>query len=908
MNTMTDKNTNNIKVIKEIAEKVKLHRELEINTETVNKAVARSLVMYDNEVRQFWIILKSANRVCQYDFNGNIIPDKGHIANKPYESDGFCIPRDSKLGALLVQNHKGKHIHKIPKGETIVEIYNRVIYTPSEEYDIYATDIAIKLSEYDDVYRYRNIMDIFELNSEIVKEKSSLDIEKEEDIINKQHVESIEKNKKAKKELKKKAQFFIRKYAELRFQPILDPIQDEIRRSEIFNNILIINGGPGTGKTTSLIQRIKYLTSPTIEEVYKLTEKQRDVLYNQKKSWLFYSPNELLALFLRSSMLKEELEADDDRVRVWATHKLSLVKQYKLVDIQTKNPFMIYTKAKGQPLFINTPTVIKKIYDLFQNSYLELQKEKIDKIIKLDVNQFYWKNTGKSIINFISDRGEINTTKDYIRLFYNLNNSYKDESNEILTNYNKLVEDVASKIQVGIEVNSDKYNKLQDLFQSWETASLDIEEEEDLDKDSEEYDVESEYTDFTGKLFSKIKAICRKLALKQYDTNVKLTKRDNKLRELIPEVIDQAEYLEIGQMAYFKKYFERLIKGISSNILREIPRCYKKFRKEQLKQKNKDFDIKILTELVGKDKNKRIHPDEQALLLLCINKICVILATNFSNYYDEQTHSYLDAFKDNCKPVIGIDEAADFSIIDILAMSSFGHPSLSSVTLCGDVMQRMTVGGINSWEDLTKLSNKFVRKDLQVSYRQSPTLLSLARKIFKESTGEEATYTSFIAKDETEPQPLLLVSDDEDEKLEWISSRIMEIYEAYEGSIPSIAIFLPNENLLETFANQLGSIDKFADVAISVKACRNGEVLGDKDTIRVFSIDKIKGLEFEAVFFHDLDSLENGELSDDLVLKYLYVGLSRATFYLGLTMNEEFSEDLKFLETSFDSSGKTWKI
>jgi hypothetical protein len=103
-----------------------------------------------------------------------------------------------------------------------------------------------------------------------------------------------------------KAQSFIRKYAELRYQPILDPVQEEIKRSKIFEGSLIINGGPGTGKTTSLIQRIKFLISPSIEEYKQLNKKQKDILFNQKTSWIFYSPNELLALFLRNSMKMEK--------------------------------------------------------------------------------------------------------------------------------------------------------------------------------------------------------------------------------------------------------------------------------------------------------------------------------------------------------------------------------------------------------------------------------------------------------------------------------------------------------------------------------------------------------------------------------------------------------------------------
>ena len=124
------------------------------------------------------------------------------------------------------------------------------------------------------------------LNTQIEQEKEELKKATEEEA--KKLIENIEKKEEEKRKYLDKAQGFIRRYAQLRFQPILDPIQDSIRRSKIYEGNLIINGGTGTGKTTSLIQRIKFLISPTIEEEITLTKEQKDVLFDQKKSWIFW--------------------------------------------------------------------------------------------------------------------------------------------------------------------------------------------------------------------------------------------------------------------------------------------------------------------------------------------------------------------------------------------------------------------------------------------------------------------------------------------------------------------------------------------------------------------------------------------------------------------------------------------
>jgi hypothetical protein len=845
----------------------------------------------------------------QKDFNGNINPQSSYTENSTYKGDGFTVPRDSKLGGLLIGNHEGKYKYQIPIGEIEIEIFNRATYRPSQLDGEYATDILIRIANDSKAHSFQDIAKILSLQNEIDEAQQKLEsaTTEEAELL----VQRIASKEEEKKTYLNKAQSFIRKYAELRYQPILDPIQETIKRSNIFDGALIINGGPGTGKTTSLIQRIKFLISPSIEEYKPLTQSQKDILFTQKTSWIFFSPNELLALFLRNSMKLEELTADSERVKVWASHKNELIKKYRFVS-ETKRPFLVYNKANGVNLFSNQSKNINEIIKGFESSYMAFQKDKLNKVSEIDVTPFQWKIVGQSIQNYINGKSDVKSIEELIRLYLNLTNNFKNESDAIAEEYSALIKVVASRIQVNTNKDAEKVNVLAELLKKWKAESQDTEEDDDEETDieQEDFDEKEEVAafDFERELFTKLRSLCRKQALKKFDKNTRITKRDRELIQIIPEASEQAEYDLIGQTAYFKKFFERIIKGIVANILREIPMVYKRFRREQLNSKSINWNLTMLDELVKKDKNSRIHSDEQALLISFVNNVVLKIYKSSTEQFNSINHPYLNGFKNNCKPVIGIDEATDFSIIDLMAISSFGHPELSSVTLSGDLMQRMTSEGITSWEDFTQINANSEIKNLQVSYRQSPTLLSLAKSIYHQSTGQTASYESYIAKDEAEPRPLMFISQEEDVKLEWIANRILEIYKAYGDSIPSIAIFLPEENQLEEFANKLGSLDTLADIGILVKACRNGEVLGDKNTVRVFSIKVIKGLEFESVFFHNIDDLQKQKLDNDLFLKYLYVGLSRATFYLALTLSNDLSDDISFITDNFDNSGKTWVL
>jgi DNA helicase IV len=100
--------------------------------------------------------------------------------------------------------------------------------------------------------------------------------------------------------------------------------------------------------------------------------------------------------------------------------------------------------------------------------------------------------------------------------------------------------------------------------------------------------------------------------------------------------------------------------------------------------------------------------------------------------------------------------------------------------------------------------------------------------------------------------------------------------------MPTIAVLMPHEDGLDDMADALTEELR----PVSIKACsyRNGVARGLDQDVRVFSVEHIKGLEFEAVFFLGVDQLAEREA--DLFGRYLYVGATRAATYLGLTTSD----------------------
>lgn len=905
--------------LNQIAEQVWQHRKLEVEDYAINRAVALYNVEFDGKTDKFWLVNSeiTPDRIIQYGLGGVANITSGRPT--ALKNDGTPIFKNSKMGGFLTQSKKlGNHSYCNIKNEIInISILNNVKYIP-HHHEVEALDMQFYL----DFGKPQIINSLKELLGKIKKNEVDRQVilQEKEELISKGNKvddeavqELLKKYELIDKEYQQnlsKAKKFIRQNAELRSQPILDPWQEEIKRSNLYDKTIAIDGGPGTGKTTSLVQRIRFLTDiVAINEYLPNLSEDKKQMITINSSWIFFSPSELLKLFLKNNMTSEGLNANDSNVFVWDTYKTILMKDYKLFNTETQNPFLNLKKFESENILPIDSKKLKNIIKSFDDFYLNFQKEKIEKLIELKISDFYWKDKGESIQRYLQKQDKINGFDSLIKIYFNLKQSYSESVKELVTNFNIDLNKQTAKSELELKSNNSiAYNKFIELIQGWINNTKSI--EEDIEEDFELETEEENIVNIELKAFNTLKSYIRKKGLLIFDKGTKLTVREKEIDTLFGLILDfeKLNINYIGQSAYFIKYFERSTKGLVSNLISEIPSLYKVFRREELKKESNKWDFKILKYIVDEDseKNKRLHPNEKSFLILFINNFIKSIHKNYKREYNSIKHPYLDGFINNSKHVIGVDEATDFHIIDLLAIQSLANPEIASVTYSGDLMQRLTEGGIRDWNELNIFIKDFEVKNLQVSYRQSPTLLEVAESIYHKATGKKSEYVSFMDKDESEPRPLLYVNEEEDELLNWISKRIIEIYNSYGGFIPSIAIFLSNESELDNFSRRLGNLDCLSDIDIKVLACNNGQILGDKNTIRVFSIDYIKGLEFEAVFFHKIeDVFKKG--NKEIVLKNLYVGLSRASFYLGVTSFEKIPE-LNFLNEYFETEKTNWNL
>ena len=148
----------------------------------------------------------------------------------------------------------------------------------------------------------------------------------------------------------------------------------------------------------------------------------------------------------------------------------------------------------------------------------------------------------------------------------------------------------------------------------------------------------------------------------------------------------------------------------------------------------------------------------------------------------------------NFRTVVAIDEAADFSAVELACMRLIAHPRFDSVSIAGDPMQRLTDTGIHRLDELAMLLPMPEPSELKVSYRQSARLLKVASDLYQHAQGQEAAFTSVHDGDGmTDPAPLAAHTPTDELTAQWLAERILEIHRACER-LPSIAVLVPDES------------------------------------------------------------------------------------------------------------------
>lgn len=665
---------------------------------------------------------------------------------------------------------------------------------------------------------------------------------------------------------------------ELRDQPVLDKFQDGIFRMPL-NSCLLLLGPPGTGKTTTLIRRLgQKLDVETLgpNEQLLIQNLNESSAFPHKESWMMFTPTSLLQQYVKESFSLEGVPASDNHVRTWADYKLYVARNvFGLLSTSTKKSGFV---LKGSVNYLtddalNNLTSWFDDFETWQKSYYIERLRKSAKELSINDDDRI-AELGESLLALLESDDHTNIDRILRRLRGKIS-----EAREIAIELKSEI-DRSIRYALNLQVNLNRkfldelatfLNSLSENIDS-EVDEGDIgEEEEDEDDDDEQ--------EKTPRIGRKRAELAYRRVLRTQSRAV-ASGRSLRKGTITASVIDwisdrglkSEEQMEVGKSLLLQAKLRTFVNPVKLYI-DGIPTRYRSYRHVCQSDKGWYQNIKI--------RRTDIHSLELDMLLLSILRGARSLFSSrevVRELQDPYWSALLPVYH-SYKNQIFVDEATDFSAIQLSCMSALSHPLTNSFFACGDFHQRLSSWGTRSIIDIKWANPKIDIEKVSVGYRQSRELNKFSRKIVQ--LAGETDYDVVLPQHaDREGFPPVLVENIHNnvDAGKWIADRVKEI-ENIVNLLPSIAILVPEEEQVGPVARTLG--EALTEQNINVVACHNGQALGQENDIRVFDVQHIKGLEFEAVFFKDADRL--AELYPDLYDKFLYVGSTRAATYLGVT-------------------------
>ena len=623
-------------------------------------------------------------------------------------------------------------------------------------------------------------------------------------------------------------------------QAILDLAQDEIFRLPLRARIRI-SGAPGTGKTTVLLKRLSQKTKREF-----LTDEEsssiRDEDWQDGRNWMLFTPSDLLKVYLKEAMAKELLPASDDHVKVYRTFRLELLRDIGFIRV-------------GQHGFFKTAT-----------EGLQLMK----------------RGSGGEQVALAKAFGKYLNPR-YTQAFRDALQKFNDETRVPL---GKLTDAAQKVLNIGLDILSKPLDDVIALQQAQQRAVGYRRLNENLNK-----------------IISSVRAVA---ALESTGMELTLARIYRQTR-MLPGILESltTSNMEVALFPDIPPVVENLrrhVKDLSeavtlTRLFQIIPRAYQEFRETPDDQKR--FFVDDCEKPI---KERALSEPEQDVLLFQALQFVRELADDIPA---NQTGVPGDvrAILARMRMFVCVDEAADFSPLEIACIERFAKLGSGGVTICGDLMQRVTESGLKEWTDLADISEPYEGRELRISYRQTERLFSIAKDLYRHSRGIEPDFKSAFPKRAEDPPPLLHKGTGEQTAEQWLTNRICEIHALCGQHLPTAAILVAHQDDVEPLRQKLKPI--LLENGLELEASHGGQALGDSARVRIFPVEFIKGLEFEAVFYVGLDRM--AEIHKDLIDKYVYVGLSRARSFLGVTIERQFPQRLKSIADHFVQDG-SWAL
>ncbi len=672
----------------------------------------------------------------------------------------------------------------------------------------------------------------------------------------------------------------------LRDQPILDKFQGEIFRRPLDSQLIIL-GPPGTGKTTTLIKRLGQKL-----DLDALDDRERRIAANSSGAvshdinWMMFTPSELLKHYLKEAFNREQVPATDARIQTWEAYR-TIIARNTLGVLRSTNGGRYTLRPNQDHLSEHLVADPRGWFEAFR----AFHDQRLRKQLKdgADMAAEAAPEAAQAIVGDLMELAASLDGRSWMDVYRDL--EARDAAIRAVLDESRVVADGLLKGERNRLYNNDRevFTRLAQFL-----AGLQQDDEQD-DDDAEFDDDEQEAGDQTGlsstDMQAAVKAYLAALrALSRSRYQKRALKKDTRAARIVAwlgqSLPDEAVLVEIGQRISFQNGLRRFINAFRRYIS-DVPSSYRTFRKEY-GDDNRYY-------VTGPGGTLHLSPMElDAVILLMLRNCRALLEQSFvARNADSQRFEVVKRVSSLFRTQIMVDEATDFSVLELACMEGLAALPGKSFFACGDFNQRITASGIRSMEQLAWASGAITPTPINLVYRQSRILNAFAGELLRLMGGDISAHGELPADSTHDGVCPALLEQAGSDSASWIAQRIMEVEKTVK-EMPTVAVLVNRAEDVEPMAEQLTR--HLESINLRAVAC-DERSLGEGTDVRVFEIRHIKGLEFEAVFFVDVDRL--AELKPDLFDRYLYVGATRAATYLGIVCADRLPARLDELRMKF---------
>ena len=693
-----------------------------------------------------------------YIFCRNYIPP---VRQRPRKADSYFASYKAPLGRVASLDLG----QQISVNGQCIKVLEKTIFKPvfDEKWD--GTDNQFNLKK--ENISARSLRRLIKLFTEPEIEE----LDKEEALKARKEAEEWGKLRELERARQQSSRIAIRRKLELIDRPVLDQHQDKIFRLSLRSQI-ILTGAPGTGKTTALVKRI---SQKSREEFLSEEEKRflgeianRGEIANQ---WIMFAPSDLLRVYLKEAMNKEGIA--ESNIVTWETTQTRLARD--VLDI-------LKVAANSKGLFrLGSDEILART----QNRQLIQYTKRFEKY----VTETVWKTCREVMRTLRRNK----TSPELLNEIKRITGKY---SQEILDNIDKQVdfvdelarlqnifEKLREDLKKDMEKLTDKVIKRKGVLKAvvellqkeanLETLQMTAEEEDEDEGESLEAfegieEISSRGRGYTEQ-YQRVQAVNRiKLAIAWYVEWLARDRKSTESKKYWPIIQcvesvhenqgvetafgDEKTLVKLGKRHLDLRSISPLTKGYEI-LLDRVPAYYNRFRRMLLKEKSAYLKADHATDI---RENMLSRSEVDLLIFIMLKNVRSIFKRHSDLLFDNtrRSNQILENIREEYRVQVLVDEATDFSSLQLGCMFFLSHPRFNSFVLSGDPMQRVTNHGLADWQECDLFLKNFTKHTLDKNYRQSARLLQIAKKLYVQTMQKPAPFETSYKQNENDPPPL----------------------------------------------------------------------------------------------------------------------------------------------------------